>query len=854
MSLQELAASRRHISRFRGSLSLLILTLFSTLLAACGDSYHSGERSIPQDLLVRPFALQYANSSVAYPVGQPIISNAPSVRGGPVDAYSIAPALPAGLAIDPKTGVISGTPTTTSVATIYAVTATNAKGSTIGRGQIEVTEFVIAPDSLRYSVQSAIYPPGKQIPPNLPITTGGQITQYTIAPSLPSGLTINSQTGIISGTPATVQPATQYTVTGANTAGEVQTNISIAIQSVGPPVTTPPGVPPATVAYTDAVYVVGQPIIPNTPAVSGGKADAYSVEPLLPAGLSIAPQTGVISGTPTTATASTIYAVTASNTYGSAIGRVQIEVANSVVAPGSLSYSPSSETYLVGQPISPNVPSTTGGQITQFTVAPSLPTGLTLNPQTGIISGTPTIAQSIKQYIVTGANTAGSVQTTISIAVQLAPPLTPEIPPATVSYTDAVYVVGQPIVPNVPTLTGGVPAAFAISPALPPGLDLDNVTGAITGVPTTPHAATLYRVTASNTGGEAQGQLTLTVTDVGTWTPSGSLITPRLAHAASLRSDGTVLVTAGFNSTLTIASVETRAPTGIWSRIQSLATQRFLHTSTTLRNDSVLVVGGADQGANALNSVEIFNTQWATAAPTITARYDHTATLLADGRVLVVGGIDENGNPSVSAEVYDPHTNIWTLAASLNLTRANHAATLLADGRVLVTGGENRTGILASAEVYDPVANTWAAIPGMGLPRVFHTASLLADGSVLIAGGSTGAGGLPTNAVELFNPLTMSWQPMPPMTTRRDAHTATVMSNGQVVVAGGASGIDSDPLSSVEIFDPASGQWLAAASMANARTAHTATLLPDGRLLVVGGKGASYLDSSEVFDISRSGF
>jgi N-acetylneuraminic acid mutarotase len=140
----------------------------------------------------------------------------------------------------------------------------------------------------------------------------------------------------------------------------------------------------------------------------------------------------------------------------------------------------------------------------------------------------------------------------------------------------------------------------------------------------------------------------------------------------------------------------------------------------------------------------------------------------------------------------------------------------------------------------------------MGQTRAFHTASLLADGTVLVAGGGTGDSGLPTNAVELFNPQTMSWQPMPPMVIRRDSHTATVMQNGQVVVAGG-TGITTNPVSSVEIFDPASRQWLPAASMATSRSAHTATLLPDGRLLVVGGKGASFLGSSEVFNISQSG-
>ncbi|MGF6603789.1 hypothetical protein P3T23_008543 [Paraburkholderia sp. GAS448] len=626
---------------------------------------------------------------------------------------------------------------------------------------------------------------------------------------------------------------------------------------------------PVALRYADGsvVYAVGQPIIPNEPSVRG-QVVSYSVEPALPPGLTLAPRTGVISGTPTSPSVATIYVVKATNSQGSATGRIQIEVTDHVLAPDSLSYPFVSAIYVAHQAIPPNVPVTTGGEITQYTINPGLPLGLSLDPQTGIISGAPVFTQPATQYTVTGANSAGNVQTNISIAVQqlvvppteppspVGPPTEPPIqvvPPSTVSYTDAVYVVGQPIVPNVPTLTGGVPTQFAVSPTLPAGLDLDPVTGAISGAPTTPQAATLYTVTASNSAGQTQTTLTLTVTNVGTWTPFDSLNTSRVSHTASLRPDGTVLVAGGFSASGVLNSVEISTQAGTWSRALAMAAQRFLHTSTTLQDGRALVVGGVGGNGSTQDSVEIYDTRWSAAAPTTIAHESHTATLLNNGRVLVVGGNDADHLPRAVAEVYDPTTGTWTQVASLNPPRANHTATLLADGRVLVVGGEGSSGrLLASAEVYDPFANTWTALPDMSQPRKGHTASLLPDGSVLVAGGSTDLSGVPTDQVELFNPQTMSWQPMPPMNTRRESHTATVMPNGQVVVAGG-TGANTNALSSVEIFDPASGQWLAAASMANSRTAHTATLLPDGRLLVVGGKGASYLASSEVFDISLSG-
>ncbi len=359
--------------------------------------------------------------------------------------------------------------------------------------------------------------------------------------------------------------------------------------------------------------------------------------------------------------------------------------------------------------------------------------------------------------------------------------------------------------------------------------------------------------TITATRGNVSGATTVTVeTVIGTWTPFGSLSTPRKFHTASLRPDGTVLVAGGQGSSGVLSSVEiSNSVTETWNTAPAMTAARIHHTSTTLQDGRVLVVGGGGVNGQPLASAEIFSTLWSTVAPTTIAHENHTATLLNDGRVLVVAGFSTTGVATAVAEVYDPNADTWTGVASLNTARADHTATLLVDGRVLVAGGDQGSTVLASAEVYDPIADTWTVLPDMRQRRAFHTASLLPDGSVLVAGGSSNSG-IPTNAVELFNPGTMSWQQMPPMMTAREFHTATLMLNGQVVVAGGTglNGTNSVALSSAEIFDPNTMQWLFAASMPNARTQHTATLMPDGRLLVVGGvDNSSRLASSELFNI-----
>jgi hypothetical protein len=61
-------------------------------------------------------------------VGQALTALRPTVTGQ-VDRYTVSPALPAGVVLDPTTGVISGTPTAAAQSTAYVVQASNVGGS-----------------------------------------------------------------------------------------------------------------------------------------------------------------------------------------------------------------------------------------------------------------------------------------------------------------------------------------------------------------------------------------------------------------------------------------------------------------------------------------------------------------------------------------------------------------------------------------------------------------------------------------------------------------------------------------------------------------------------------------------------
>jgi hypothetical protein len=73
--------------------------------------------------------LSYAADPGLYRVGVPATANVPVVGGGTPTAWVVAPSLPAGLALHPSTGVVSGTPLATAATADYLVTASNASGS-----------------------------------------------------------------------------------------------------------------------------------------------------------------------------------------------------------------------------------------------------------------------------------------------------------------------------------------------------------------------------------------------------------------------------------------------------------------------------------------------------------------------------------------------------------------------------------------------------------------------------------------------------------------------------------------------------------------------------------------------------
>jgi hypothetical protein len=140
-----------------------------------------------------------------------------------VDTYSVSPSLPAGLSINASTGVISGTPSAVAASATYTVTAANAGGSTTTTVTVEV---VAPPAPVLSSATSVTGTVGTAF--SYQIAANHSPTGYG-ATGLPGGLSVNTGTGLISGTPTTPVFGGSFTVTATNAGGTGSQSVAVTL-------------------------------------------------------------------------------------------------------------------------------------------------------------------------------------------------------------------------------------------------------------------------------------------------------------------------------------------------------------------------------------------------------------------------------------------------------------------------------------------------------------------------------------------------------------------------------------------------------------------------------------------------
>ncbi|WP_433040426.1 putative Ig domain-containing protein [Dactylosporangium sp. CS-033363] len=453
-------------------------------------------------LSVVPPPLSVGTSSLPGGTAGTPYSTALAAAGG-VGPYTWAVtsgALPPGVALNPSTGVMSGTPSASGAYSV-GVTVTDSLGATA------VQNLALTVGLPPLSVTTPGLPAGKVGDP-YSVTLGGTggLAPYTwavTAGALPPGLTLDPATGAVSGTP-TGYGTGSVTVTLTDAASGTQSRtLSLTVA----PADLIPQTAPVPAGTRDSPYS-------TTLAATGGTAPyTWSVaQGALPAGLSLDPATGAITGTPTTR-GTNLVTVRATDSAGVTADRV---LAFTVHAPALSVSTMTLPDATAGTPYS----ATLGGSggTTPYTwavTAGALPAGLALDPATGVVSGTATAA---------GTSTV-TVTLTDDDAVASAQPLTLTVHPAalTVATTSVpVATAGSAYTATLSATGGSAPYSWAVTAGvLPAGLVLDPATGVVSGTPSAAGSSTFTATVTDAAAHTAAQAVALTVDAAPSIVPTG---------------------------------------------------------------------------------------------------------------------------------------------------------------------------------------------------------------------------------------------------------------------------------------------------------------------------------------------
>lgn len=368
--------------------------------------------------------------------------------------------LPAGMVLNPLTGVVSGLPLTPG-SYDFTVRVTDANGDT---GTVAVTLVVTAPS---IAVTVTVGDAGFGALVSGSATVSGGNAPYTFALSaggLPVGVAINTSTGAIAGLAATagIFNATITATDKNGFTGSGQVSFEIAAPHL---VLTP---------FLTSQVVVGM-AFGQSVHVAGGRGP-YTFDltsGALPAGLTLHTDTGLVDGT-ATATGTSSFVITATDQDGfTGSASYSINVLSNV---GAAVLPMSVPQAIGGQPYVASVAAVGGSLPVSYAISGSLPTGLILNPLTGRIDGTTTALGSY-DFTITAYAVDGRRNTMPYTLVVVAPTITAVAqPPAGIA--------GTAYSAQLAATGGTGPYGFSASPGdLPPGLAMDS-NGLITGSPT----------------------------------------------------------------------------------------------------------------------------------------------------------------------------------------------------------------------------------------------------------------------------------------------------------------------------------------------------------------------------------
>ncbi|MBI3097825.1 MAG: putative Ig domain-containing protein, partial [Planctomycetes bacterium] len=417
--------------------------------------------------------------------------------------WSIASgSLPAGLSLNGATGAISGVPTSIGTpAFSVAATDSTTPSADYDEQSLSITiaaDLTVTTASLPNGIVGTLYSQtlvaaggnapvtwallSGTLPAGLSLSAAGGTPPYawsipTGSPGfLPAGLSLNTTTGVISGTPTGPSGSdfVDFAVTdsGAPPGQHDETDAAITIATSNA-LQVSPGSPPNGVVGTSYSFTV--------PSTGGNAPVTWSVGAgSLPAGLTLAAATGVISGTPT-ASGGSAFTVAVTDSTPSPGPDYDQAPRTITIAPDLSVTTAALANGIVGSAYSETLALAGGnGPFTWTMVSGTLPAGLTISAG-GVISGTPTLAGS-SPFTVRAVDSTSPSPDTADKALSIA--IAADLAVTTASLPNGI--VGTAYSQTLTSTGGNPPVTWSISSgALPAGLTLNSATGLIGGTPTT---------------------------------------------------------------------------------------------------------------------------------------------------------------------------------------------------------------------------------------------------------------------------------------------------------------------------------------------------------------------------------
>ena len=349
--------------------------------------------------------------------------------------------------------------------------------------------------------------------------SGARPLTWSKSGELPSGLEFNTATGEITGTATeATHGGKTFSITVTNANGNDSASYTMNV------------IEKPTITSTEFEGYVGQPFT-EALELSAGTASSWKVTTgKLPNGLKLEESTGAITGKPKAARTTTV-PITASTIAGDVSGNVKFHINPKPTKPKiSTSKLPDGE---IGKEYSGKI-SFSGTEPVTLTIEGE-PNGLTLDSETGALTGTPTAAGTFEMHVTASNIFTELNDTEVTKKVKLT--IKANAPAITEPSGLPIAVAGDEYAGYSFDCTGTEPITWSAS-GLPKGMTL-SASGDLAGTPTKPGTFNIT-LKASNSGGKAQRRLTFTVFEKPTVTSSKlSDATTGKRYSAKLNAKGT---------------------------------------------------------------------------------------------------------------------------------------------------------------------------------------------------------------------------------------------------------------------------------------------------------------------------